>query len=284
MAMAAPGAEAGREAGLDGGSLTLAPPRRGESTCYICCERRADAVVMECGHGGVCFTCATHLADTPPHKCPRCRRDIQEVLKLHDVREFGRVVALPNGDGDVSGVLVHMGLSRGGAEELGLAAAGRGEPEVEERQGGLDPRPLHSPPGGGEAVAVAEAVPLGGHAPSSVPSNPTPSDSGVAVAAPAPAPTPTPASAPAPAPAAPTRSGVGGIFQRFSGPDVVGATTAIPAAPAAVQRDGDAATDTGMGQRGAGAATAPTAPLEPTGRNSIEARTMCEEAGWLDPV
>jgi len=76
------------------------------------------------------------------------------------------------------------------------------------------------------------------------------------------------------------RSGVGAIFQRFSGPDVVGATTNLPGAPAAVQRDGDAAI--GIGQMGG--AAAPTAALEPTGRNSLEARTMCEEAGWLDPV
>ncbi|CAB1114266.1 unnamed protein product [Ectocarpus sp. CCAP 1310/34] len=73
--------------------------RRKHSTCYICCERRADAVVMECGHGGVCFTCATTLADSPPHLCPVCRKVIQEVFKLHDIREFGGVVVVPPASG-----------------------------------------------------------------------------------------------------------------------------------------------------------------------------------------
>ncbi|CAN0583175.1 unnamed protein product, partial [Ectocarpus sp. 12 AP-2014] len=75
-------------------AAAAASSRREHSTCYICCERRADAVVMECGHGGVCFTCATTLADSPPHLCPVCRKVIQEVFKLHEIREFGRVVVV----------------------------------------------------------------------------------------------------------------------------------------------------------------------------------------------
>lgn len=104
-AVTASDAEAGRGGVATGGSsgplAAGAPPpsRRKHSTCYICCERRADAVVMECGHGGVCFTCATVLADSPPHLCPVCRKVIQEVFKLHEIREFGRVVVVPPASG-----------------------------------------------------------------------------------------------------------------------------------------------------------------------------------------
>ncbi|CAM9537037.1 unnamed protein product [Ectocarpus sp. 6 AP-2014] len=103
-AVTASDAEAGRGGVATGGSsgplvaaaaAAAAPSRREHSTCYICCERRADAVMMECGHGGVCFTCATTLADSPPHLCPVCRKVIQEVFKLHEIREFGRVVVVP---------------------------------------------------------------------------------------------------------------------------------------------------------------------------------------------
>ena len=64
---------------------------RGQTPCYICCVRRADAVLMECGHGGVCFACAQQLVSTPPAQCPVCRHTIQEVLK------FGGVVNVPSG-------------------------------------------------------------------------------------------------------------------------------------------------------------------------------------------
>lgn len=77
--------EAGTGGGVVGGEAAVGK----RTMCYICCERRADAVLMECGHGGMCFTCAQHLADTPPAQCPVCRHSIQEVLM------FGGVVTLP---------------------------------------------------------------------------------------------------------------------------------------------------------------------------------------------
>lgn len=88
------------EAGRAGAGLG-APAGRGQSTCYICCERRADAVVMECGHGGMCFTCATQLANTPPSLCPVCRKTISEVLT------FGGVVTVSSGGGLAGGVGEH---------------------------------------------------------------------------------------------------------------------------------------------------------------------------------
>ncbi|CAM9533012.1 unnamed protein product [Ectocarpus fasciculatus] len=123
-AVAASDAEAGRGGVATGGSsgplaaaaAAAAPSsRREHSTCYICCERRADAVVMECGHGGVCFTCATHLADSPPHLCPVCRKVIQEVFKIHEIGEFGRVVVVPPaGRGEVAATAAAAAVPRRG--------------------------------------------------------------------------------------------------------------------------------------------------------------------------
>lgn len=86
--------EAGRGGGLGGAvgvGVGVGAAASGQSTCYICCERRADAVLMECGHGGTCFECAQQLASIPPAQCPVCRKTIQEVLM------FGGIVSAPSG-------------------------------------------------------------------------------------------------------------------------------------------------------------------------------------------
>lgn len=31
------------------------------SNCLICCDNIADSVLMECGHGGICFHCGIAL-------------------------------------------------------------------------------------------------------------------------------------------------------------------------------------------------------------------------------
>jgi hypothetical protein len=47
--------------------------------CYLCMDRRADAVLIECGHGGMCAVCATVLwrraaaAPAAERRCPLCR-------------------------------------------------------------------------------------------------------------------------------------------------------------------------------------------------------------------
>lgn len=237
------------------------------STCYICCERKADAVVMECGHGGMCFTCATHLANTAPHQCPVCRDPIHEILKLHDVREFGRVVAVPGGTDGTAAAGGDSGLRLG----LDLLA-----PQDDQR-----PAPPSAQIGAGLLGAAGAPPDAAGAVQQGVPSSASPlipaSDDGAAVAVAAPAP-------------APPRVGA---FQRFSGPDVVDTS---PGVTAAGQRGGDA-----VGGQGpavpvqvqaaiAGASARREAPppaaaaREPGRRNSLEARVMCEEAGWLDPV
>mmetsp|Transcript_5459 Transcript_5459/g.18466 ORF Transcript_5459/g.18466 Transcript_5459/m.18466 type:complete len:195 (-) Transcript_5459:301-885(-) len=50
--------------------------------CFICFDREASCVFMECGHAGVCRPCANKLWARPPHQCPTCRERIQLVVEL----------------------------------------------------------------------------------------------------------------------------------------------------------------------------------------------------------
>jgi hypothetical protein len=45
----------------------------GDTSCLVCCSEVADAVLLPCCHGGVCFSCAKKLGKPAPH-CPFCRR------------------------------------------------------------------------------------------------------------------------------------------------------------------------------------------------------------------
>lgn len=62
------------------------PPKRRASAshklCYVCCIERRNAVLFECGHGGLCFGCAHSLATRHPRTCPICRQQIDAVLKV----------------------------------------------------------------------------------------------------------------------------------------------------------------------------------------------------------
>lgn len=75
----------------------LGSPTREPTACYICVERRPDAVVMECGHGGMCFKCAQQLESTSPAQCPVCRKPIQQVLR------FERIMSVRSGGSIVGG-------------------------------------------------------------------------------------------------------------------------------------------------------------------------------------
>ena len=62
--------------------LELTPNRRDTGVCYICFTARPDACFMECGHGGLCFDCASLIARKRPHACPFCRNRIAQVLRI----------------------------------------------------------------------------------------------------------------------------------------------------------------------------------------------------------
>lgn len=52
-----------------------------EKKCVICVEGPCDSVLMDCGHGGICFTCAT-LMSKQKESCHFCRAPIIRALKI----------------------------------------------------------------------------------------------------------------------------------------------------------------------------------------------------------
>jgi len=52
-----------------------------DKKCAICVEGLCNAVLMECGHGGICTYCAEFLLSNKG-KCHMCRAEISQVLKI----------------------------------------------------------------------------------------------------------------------------------------------------------------------------------------------------------
>ncbi len=67
------------------------PPPGGDGdedgACIVCMEWPADAVLVECGHGGTCLACAGHLWERD-RRCPLCRKAFTGVMRI--VAEDGR--------------------------------------------------------------------------------------------------------------------------------------------------------------------------------------------------
>jgi hypothetical protein len=55
-------------------------PTKEESTCVICLDAVPEAVIVDCGHLCVCMACTKGL-----HKCPMCRKDIIQIIKVFKV-------------------------------------------------------------------------------------------------------------------------------------------------------------------------------------------------------
>ena len=62
-----------------------------ENVCWICCVGPREAVLMECGHGGLCMKCAELCTKKRPPVCPMCRARIVKVLQVGDPNEQGIV-------------------------------------------------------------------------------------------------------------------------------------------------------------------------------------------------
>ncbi len=52
-----------------------------DSMCVVCIERPADAILLECGHSGLCVQCATMLWNQA-RRCPLCRRGFAAVMRI----------------------------------------------------------------------------------------------------------------------------------------------------------------------------------------------------------
>lgn len=68
--------------------LTTPAPSRGEDeppACAVCCAERADGVLLDCGHGGLCVGCSLRVSTAPSialRRCPWCREGVRGVVQL----------------------------------------------------------------------------------------------------------------------------------------------------------------------------------------------------------
>ena len=85
--------EAGREGGLAGSSSgglvsssayldDLDDDDEDETKCAICFSGPRDAVLLECGHGGICYTCARRCLRKKGRECPMCRAPVEQVVQI----------------------------------------------------------------------------------------------------------------------------------------------------------------------------------------------------------
>jgi hypothetical protein len=56
-------------------------PNNNKKLCDMCVENPSDAVIMDCGHGGICYNCSLELWKTVG-MCHMCRSDISQVLQI----------------------------------------------------------------------------------------------------------------------------------------------------------------------------------------------------------
>lgn len=61
-----------------------------ESLCYICCSNEANGVIINCGHGGVCYDCLFDYINRKD-ECMECRTKVESLLKLDSEVEHGKV-------------------------------------------------------------------------------------------------------------------------------------------------------------------------------------------------
>lgn len=62
-------------------------PKIPVKVCDMCCENPSDAVIMDCGHGGICYNCSLELWKTVG-MCHMCRSDITQVLQIEPTEKL----------------------------------------------------------------------------------------------------------------------------------------------------------------------------------------------------
>ena len=61
------------------------------SVCALCFDQSPNAVLMECGHGGICYRCGIRLVKLK-EKCPLCRESVDLILKIDIISNYGNFV------------------------------------------------------------------------------------------------------------------------------------------------------------------------------------------------
>ena len=58
-----------------------------DSLCWICFEGPRDAVLLECGHGGICLACAQRVFRKKTRLCPMCRQPVTQVVHIESAQQ-----------------------------------------------------------------------------------------------------------------------------------------------------------------------------------------------------
>lgn len=53
-----------------------------DDLCAICFTGPRDAVLLECGHGGICYSCARRCLRKKGRECPMCRAPVDQVVQI----------------------------------------------------------------------------------------------------------------------------------------------------------------------------------------------------------
>ena len=62
------------------------PSASGMGLCEMCCDKKSNAVIMDCGHGGICYECSLELWKSTGY-CHMCRASITQVLQIEKTKE-----------------------------------------------------------------------------------------------------------------------------------------------------------------------------------------------------
>ncbi|CAD8171415.1 unnamed protein product [Paramecium octaurelia] len=58
-------------------------PHNSNNKCIICCEKPSNAILMKCGHGGICYQCAIQMAQKQK-ECFLCRQIINFIYEIDE--------------------------------------------------------------------------------------------------------------------------------------------------------------------------------------------------------
>lgn len=62
-----------------------------QDLCYICFQAKANAILMTCGHGGVCYGCAARLVQDKG-ECMECRGQVEAIIKISTKAKMFEVI------------------------------------------------------------------------------------------------------------------------------------------------------------------------------------------------
>jgi hypothetical protein len=79
-------------------SSSSASCKESDQACVVCYAEEANAVLLDCGHAVLCWSCAQLIAKKVRSQCPVCRLPIEQLLRISSSSTYpltdGRVVAL----------------------------------------------------------------------------------------------------------------------------------------------------------------------------------------------